>query len=404
MVRRRGHIATKGGRFYAVVDRGVDELSGKRRRRWSKGFATEVEADSELVRLLYSVDQGDSIDPTRMTVANFLLERWLPVVEGNLAPTTQKEYLTTVRAHIVPHIGHMRLDRVDATAIDRLYVKLRKEGGRGGRPLAPKTVRNVHGVLSAAFGFATRKGLIHRNPVALAETPETSRPETAPPWSGTELRTFIDHVTGDPLEALWWLIPFTGMRRSEALGLGWDDVDFDRGTVAVTHTMVEAAQGPVRRRETKTKRSRRPISLDEATLGKLRDHRRRQLEERLALGEAYQDLGLVFCRADGSMLRPTWVSRRFQEIRAEAGIRRITLRDLRHVWATLALESGVHPKVVQERLGHSSITMTMDQYSHVIEGLDREAADTVAAVVLGSSTQTSTQPADTGRNEPRPEN
>lgn len=96
------------------------------------------------------------------------------------------------------------------------------------------------------------------------------------------------------------------------------------------------------------------------------------------------------------MLRPTWVSRRFQEIRAEAGIRRITLRDLRHVWATLALESGVHPKVAQERLGHSSITMTMDQYSHVIEGLDRAAADTV----LGSSTQ----PADTGRNEPRPEN
>lgn len=388
---------------YAVVDLGVEELSGKRRRRWSKGFASEVEADAELVRLLYSVDQGDSIDPTKMTVANFLLERWLPIVEGNLAPTTQKEYLITVRAHIVPHIGHLRLDRVDATAIDRLYVKLRREGGRGGRPLAPKTVRNIHGVLSAAFGFAMRKGLIVRNPVVLAETPETGRPETAAPWIANELRAFIEAVAEDRLEALWWLIPFTGMRRSEALGLGWNDVDFDRGTVAVTHTVVEAARGPVRRRATKTERSRRPISLDDDTLGKLRDHRRRQLEERFALGEAYEALGLVFCRADGSMLRPTWVSRRFQEIRAEAGVRRITLRDLRHVWATLALESGVHPKVVQERLGHSSITMTMDQYSHVIEGLDRAAADTVAAVVLGSSTQTSTQPADNGRNEPPPE-
>ena len=110
------------------------------------------------------------------------------------------------------------------------------------------------------------------------------------------------------------------------------------------------------------------------------------------VGAGYEDLGLVFCRPDGSMLRPDWVSRRFAKIRDDAGLRRITLRDLRHVWATLALESGIHPKVVQERLGHSSITMTMDRYSHVIEGLDRHAADTVAAVVMRSSTQTSTQP------------
>ena len=107
----------------------------------------------------------------------------------------------------------------------------------------------------------------------------------------------------------------------------------------------------------------------------------------------------MFCRPDGAMLLPTRVSRRFERLRAEAGLRRITLRDLRHVWATLALESGIHPKVVQERLGHSSINMTIDQYSHVIDGLDRDAADTVAAVVLGSSTQTSTQPPVTERDE-----
>lgn len=402
-MRRRGHIAEKGGRFYAVVDRGVDELSGKRRRRWSKGFPTKFEADAELVRLLHALDEGDGIDPTRLTVATYLLERWLPLIEGNLAPSTQKTYPHIIRAHILPHIGHMKLENVDATTIDRLYLKLRREGGRGGKPLAPKTVRNVHGVLSAAFTFAVKKGLLNRNPVALAEIPKATRSETVAPWSASELRDFVEAVAEDRLEALWWLIPFTGMRRSEALGLGWDDVDFDRGTVAVTHTVVDAVGAPIRRRSTKTKGSRRPISLDRDTLATLRDHRRRQLEERFALGKAYQDLGLVFCREDGSMLRPTWVSRRFQELRAAAGIRRITLRDLRHVWATLALESGVHPKIVQERLGHSSITMTMDQYSHVIQGLDREAADTVAAVVLGSSTQSSTQPADTGRNEIPPE-
>lgn len=398
-VRRRGHIARKNGRFYAVVDLGRDELSGKRRRRWSGGFTVEAEANAELVRLLHALDQGDAIDPIKLTVERYLVDRWLPIVAGNLSLTTMREYRVSVSAYIVPHIGHLRLDRVDATTIDRLYLKLRREGGRGGRPLAAKTVRNVHGVLSAAFGFAVRKGLLNRNPAVLAETPDAGRPDTALPWSAEELRAFIDHVEADRLEALWWLIPFTGMRRSEAIGLGWDDVDFERRTVAVTHTVVDADGGPIRRRDTKTKRSRRPISLDADTLAKLQEHRRRQLKERMAAGDGYQDLGLVFCRQDGSMLRPDWVSRRFARLRDEADIRRITLRDLRHVWATLALESGIHPKVVQERLGHSSITMTMDQYSHVIEGLDRQAADTVAAVVLRPSTQTSTQPPVIGRHE-----
>ena len=157
-MRRRGHIARKGGRFYAVIDLGRDQLSGTRRRRWSRGFTTQGEADAELVRLLHSRDQGDSIEPTKLTVERYLLDRWLPIAEGNLAPTTQKEYRVTVTAYIVPHIGHLRLDRVDATTIDRLYMKLRREGGRGRRPLSAKTVRNVHGVLSAAFGFAVRKG------------------------------------------------------------------------------------------------------------------------------------------------------------------------------------------------------------------------------------------------------
>ncbi len=398
-MRRRGHIARKGRKFYAVVDLGRDELSRRRRRRWSRGFETESEADAELVRLLHSLDQGDSIERTKLTVERYLLERWLPIAEGNLAVTTQKEYRVTVTAYVVPHIGHLRLNRVDATTIDRLYVKLRREGGRDGRPLSAKTVRNIHGVLSAAFGFAVKKGLLTRNPVALAETPDAGRPDTAPPWTAQELRSFINHVDGDRLEALWWMIPFTGMRRSEALGLAWDDVDLDRGTIAVTHTVVDADGGPVRRRDTKTRQSRRPISLDVDTLGKVREHRRRQLEERMFVGAGYNDIGLVFCRPDGSTLRPDWVSRRFARIRDEAGLRRITLRDLRHVWATLALESGIHPKVVQERLGHSSIAMTMDQYSHVIEGLDRQAAATVADLVLRPSTQTSTQPPAIGRDQ-----
>ncbi len=399
----RGHVAEKGGRFYVVIDLGRDELTGKRRRHWSRGFTDRDEAERERTRLLRELDVGERINPAKMTVGTFLVERWLPIVEDGLAPTTAAVYYVIASAHIVPHIGHVRLDRLDASLIDALYAKLRREGGRHGQGLSPKTVRNVHGVLSSALKFAERKGLIPRNPAERAETPGGGRPETPEPWTAAELRRFLEHVEGDRLEALWWLVPFTGVRRSEALGLGWDDVDLDRGGIAITHTVTDGTGGPQRRRATKSRASRRRVALGEATVLRLREHRRRQLEERLAWGEGYTDTGLVFCREDGSLLRPAWVSRRFEELRVAAELRRVRFHDLRHAWASLAIERGVSPKVIQERLGHSSIAITLDVYGHLLEGLDRDAAASVEGAVLGStSTQTSTQRAATGRDGTRP--
>lgn len=396
----RGHIAEKGGRFYAVIDLGRDELSGRRRRRWSRGFTTWDEAEVERTRMLADRDRGERIDAARMTLGVFLAERWLPIIGDGLAPTTAAVYRVIVSAHIVPYIGHVRLDRLDASMLDALYVKLRREGGRQQQGLSAKSVRNVHGVLSSALKFAERKGLIPRSPAERAETPSGGRPETPEPWTAAELRTFLEHVEGDRLEALWWLVPFTGVRRSEALGLAWSDVELDRGGIAVTHTVTEGPGGPQRRRATKSRASRRRVSLGEGTVARLREHRLRQLEERLAWGEGYQDAGLVFCREDGSLLRPAWVSRRFEQLRAEAELRRIRFHDLRHAWASLAIEQGVPAKVIQERLGHASIAITMDVYGHLLEGLDRDAAATVEGAVLGStSTQTSTQRASTGRDE-----
>ena len=381
--RRRGHVAEKGGRFYAVVDLGRDELTRKRRRKWSIGFPTAKEADAELVRLLAALDTGERVDPTKMTLGAFMLDRWLPIVEPDLSPSTQKTYRVITEAHVVPYIGHHRLDRLDATTIDRLYATLRESGGRQGRGLAPKTIRNVHGVLSSALTFAVKKGLIVRNPVERAEAPSVGRSETPSPWDTGELRAFVLGAEADRVAALWRLLATTGMRRSEALGLGWSAVDLDRASLAITHTVVEGEGGPIRREATKTRSSRRRVALDAGTVSALREHRLRQLEERLAWGAAYQDLGLVFAREDGSLIRPSYVSRRFDRLVQDLGLRRVRLHDIRHSWASVALLNGVPMKVVQERLGHSSIQITMDLYSHVLEGLDRSAADTVATAVFG---------------------
>ncbi len=380
--RRRGSITRKGNKFYAIVDlgRGPD---GKRRRKWSKGFETHAEADAELIGLLHSLDEGEPIDTSKMGLRAFLEERWLPIISSELSPSTRDNYGHVIRGHIGPDpIAKERLDKIDATKLDAFYLRLRESGGRRNQGLAPKTIANVHALLSSAFSFAVDKDLISRNPARRARRPKPDEADIPPPWTAAQLRTFLDHVGGDRLESMWWVLATTGMRRSEVLGLAWSDVDLDRGSLSVTHTVVRGPEGLVRRRGTKTRTSRRHVALDGQTVAKLREHRRRQLEERLAWGEGYADIGVVFTREDGSLLRPDWVSRRFEALRVEAGLSHIRLHDVRHTWATLALSAGVPMKVVQERLGHASIAITMDRYSHVLEGLDRDAAETVTATIF----------------------
>lgn len=177
------------------------------------------------------------------------------------------------------------------------------------------------------------------------------------------------------------------MRRSELLGLRWRNVDLEAGTAAITDTVVMTNSRPkLRLGETKSRRSRRVIALDVATLGVLRDHKVRQSTERLRAGEAWEDLDLVFSTELGGVISPNMFTRWTKKLATEAGVRPLTPHPAgRHTWATLALSSGkIHPKVVQERLGHSSISITLDRYSHVVEGMDREAAEIVAAMIKDS--------------------
>ncbi len=200
-----------------------------------------------------------------------------------------------------------------------------------------------------------------------------------------ELSQFLDHVRGDRLEAAFILAATTGLRRSELLGLPWEAVDLDRESLAVYQTLILVGSQPQIRPDTKTDASRRQVALDGYTVAALRAHRRRQVEERLAWGGAYQEQhGLVFTREDGSPVRLGWFSRRFSLLTAELGLPHIGgPHGLRHTHASLALLAGVHPKTVSDRLGHSSISVTLDTYSHVIPALQPEAAEKVAALIFG---------------------
>jgi integrase len=246
-----------------------------------------------------------------------------------------------------------------------------------------RTVNYVHTILHRALKDAVRWGRLARNPADAADPPRADeKSDGVQAWDAATLRTFLarSREAGDRLHALWVLLATTGMRRGEALGLRWKDVDLDKGRLSVVRTITQT-RSQVVIGEPKTSSGRRSIALDDATVGILRDHRKAMLEERVLVGPDFSDEDLVFHHPDGASLRPDAVSAQFIRRVGQYELSRLTLHGLRHTWATLALEQGIHPRVVQERLGHSTIAITLGIYSHVSPTLHDEAAERVAKLV-----------------------
>jgi len=201
-------------------------------------------------------------------------------------------------------------------------------------------------------------------------------------WTAEQLRAFLDHLAGDRLFIGWLLAASTGMRRGEVLGLRWDDVDLDNNILSVRHTVVMAGSA-VQISDPKTLRSRRTIDLDTRTVRELHGWRAKQNADRLRWGALWHDHGLVVTREDGTWVRPdSWTAAFDRHVR-DARLPRLRLHDLRHTHATLLLKAGVPPKVVSERLGHSSVAFTLDTYAHVVPGMQADAAARFAKTVFG---------------------
>lgn len=393
----KGHVRKRGSRWAVVVDLGRDPATGRRLRRWHSGYTSKHEAEEARVRILHRLGRGEYVEPSKLTVREFLIEQWLPAAEPSLRRSTFESYSRNVRLHIAPDpagaeqgvgIGHVRLQALTPATLTAFYGDRLRRGRqnpkRRGEPLSPRSVRYMHAIVHRALRDALRWGLLVRNPADLAEPPShhATKPAAPKTWTADELRAFLAHVSSEPLYPLWVLYATTGVRRGEALGLHWTDVDLDSAYASIRESSVSVAYR-VEASEPKTAKGRRALALDAATVAALRAHRATQAEGRLALGAGYQDEALVFARADGTPLHPEAVSEAFARAVKAAGLRRIRLHDLRHTWATLALQAGVNPKVVSDRLGHATVSFTLDTYSHVMPGLQEEAAMTVAALVLG---------------------
>jgi len=365
-----------------VVDIGKDE-EGRRRQRWHSGYRTSREAKAALVEILGRVQRGDYVEPSKLTVAEFMRD-WLGSLRATLRPSTIAGYEALTQGHIIPMLGSMTLQKLTAVQVTAFYGDLLEKGRRNGKGgLSARTVHYIHATMHKALGEAVRWGLVVRNVADQASPPHPQAKEMRT-WSATELRDFLSHVQGDRLYAAFLLAATTGLRRGEVLGLRWRDLDFDARRLAVTQTLVCVGYAVVVSAP-KTASGKRSVALDAATVAALRTYRKRILEERL-----YQGLGapspddLVFTAIDSSPLHPGQFADHFDRLVKASGVPRIRFHDLRHTHATLALQAGVHPKVVSERLGHASISITLDTYSHAIPALQEEAAAKVAALVFGA--------------------
>ncbi|HUF14769.1 MAG TPA: site-specific integrase [Acidimicrobiia bacterium] len=374
----RGYVARKGDRWYAVVYEGLDPVTGKERRRWLPAGTTREDAEQLAARLAAELN-GRNDKVRSLTFGAYLTGQWLPRKKITLAQSTWDGYRRKIDRHILPAIGHLRIRRLRAHHLEKLYDRMLHPTDEQ-RPLAPKTVLEVHLIIRGALKDAVTRGLVNRNVALVAHAPKLKAiPKVEPQaWTAQQLQAFLQAAAGHRLFPAFWLLASTGMRRSELLGLRWDDVDLKRARVSINRGLVAVAY-ELHESRGKTPNSRRAIDLDPTTIKLLKAWREWQEAEQEAAG--VESEGWVFTDTDGQPVHPHSISQTFERIANRAGVPRIRLHDVRHTHGTLLIKAGVPVKVVSERLGHGNPAFTIDTYQHVLPGMQAEAARTFEQLI-----------------------
>ncbi|WP_053057784.1 tyrosine-type recombinase/integrase [Rubrobacter aplysinae] len=351
----------------------VTRPDGKQRRIAVYG-RTKEEARIKLTKKMAESDSGVVFDAENQTVEEYVT-RWLEdSAKGNIAPRTYHNYRLQLNRHIIPALGKRKLDKLTPPQIQRLYRSKLDDG------LSPSSVRYIHAVLHRALEQAVKWQLIPRNPADSVDPPKVRQQELQP-LDAEQARKLLEAASGDRLECLYVVSLTIGLRAGEALGLKWSDIDLEEGKLRVSRQLQRMRDGGGLVFSEPKNASRRTVDLPERTVEALKLHRRRQAEERL-IADSYGDQDLVFATTRGTPLdAQNVVNRSFKPLLKRAELPDIRFHDLWHTCATLLLGRGVHPKMVQHLLGHSTIAMTLDRYSHWVPSMGRQAADGMDAAL-----------------------
>lgn len=366
------------GRWEARFTVGRDPGTGRQIQRSVYG-STQREVRQKLAQAVAEIDNGTYQAPSKLTVGQWL-DIWQREYLGGVKPRTVDSYKTTIKVHIRPALGTVRLEALTAPAVQSFYNSLSKPQGE--RPgLSPKTVKNVHGVLHKALQQAVKVGYLRFNPADACELPRVERPELKP-LDDAAISAFLRAVKGHRFEVLYTVTLFTGMREGEVLGLAWDCVDFDRGTITISKQIQKERGGSGAYHLVSPKNGKgRTITPASAVMDLLRQHRAAQIRQQLRAGPLWENSGLVFTDEVGRHLSAQTVYLQFKKLAAEIGRPDARFHDLRHSYAVAAIKSGDDIKTVQGNLGHATAAFTLDVYGHVTDQMQQASAARMDAFI-----------------------
>lgn len=379
--------STRNGKQYtywqARYTAGYDPGTGKQIQRSITG-KTQKEVAQKLKQATYELDQGTYTAPCRLTVLEWL-DTWKKEYTEDVKPSTAYIYKKNIDMYIVPYIGSVKLQALTAPMIQALYNKLLKPEKEGAKALSAKSVRNVHGVLHKALQQAVLVGYIRGNPADACKPPRAEKKEVYP-LDESHVADFLKAIQDHPHEYLYKIALFTGLREGEVLGLTWDCLDFEHGTLLIKQQLRREQQKGGKYYFSPPKNSKpRVLSLAPSVVRLFRCQKLKQNCQRLEAGELWTENNLVFTNQTGGVLSYRTVYDCFKRVMAKIGSPATRFHDLRHTYAVLAIKSGDDIKTVQENLGHATAAFTLDVYGHVTAQMRKDSANRMEEVIKSIS-------------------
>lgn len=378
----RGNITRRGKSSWRLkFDLGTDPATGKRLTRFVTVRGKRQDAEKELTRLLSAAHDGTLVEPSKVTVAEYL-KGWMDGAHG-LANKTAERYRQLIDQQIVPHLGAVPLQKLRPAQVEEWHGILLRAGGKDGKPLSARTVGHAHRVLHRALERATKSELVSRNVAHVIKPPKVEAEEVEA-LSSEQMAAVLTALAGHALYAIAATALGTGLRRGELLALRWGDVDLDGATVRVERSLEETKAG-LAFKAPKTKHGRRTVSLSSTVVDALRAHKVKQLETRMLLGQGKATAEtLVFSTIEGEPLSPDNLSRDWKRTCRARKLPGVSFHALRHSHASALLLRGVDVLTVSRRLGHGSPVVTLNTYAHLLEKTDTKAASAIEAALRGS--------------------
>lgn len=363
----KGYVRKRGTSWSFTVDTGKDPRTGKRKQKTQSGFKTKKEAQAALAEMVTHVEKGVYIEPSKRKFKDFTLDYIENIYYGKVKGSSYETAYGLITNQILPWFGEADISDIDQFLVHKFYKEKKEEG------LSSSYIQKMHEIVRMLLRIAFKWELIKKDVASLIEPPRLEKKQMKV-WNIDQVNEFLHNTTHSRYHPVFFLAAYTGMRKGEIIALHWDDINFEEGTISINKTLYKLKTG-FQLAEPKTRNSVRSIYMDEDTMKVLKKHKVKQNLEKLKYGGVYQDNNLVFAQETGAFIHPSAVNALFLRFTRQMGMPQIRFHDLRHTHATILLGMGVNPKLVSERLGHSSVQITLDTYSHVMPDMKKDLSN-----------------------------